>query len=113
VKKQTATYIAGIKGVNVGATAEYVVISGSGQLGTAAGTISSINPFKLNAALAKLEERNNKLEAMVTEQAKTIAQQQREFKLVTAALKEQASLLQKVSAEMQVVKAKPEVVSNN
>jgi hypothetical protein len=62
--------------VNVGSTAQYVVISGSGQLGTAAGTITSIDPGKLNAALANLEDRNSKLEAIVVQQAKTIAQQQ-------------------------------------
>jgi hypothetical protein len=121
---QTTTYIAGIYAENVGASADYVVVNANGQLGTAATTISSIDPRKLNDALVKLNERNAKLEATVADQAKTIAQmrqqaqataagQQQQIKDLTACLKEQASLLQKVSAQIQVSRPAPQVAANN
>jgi hypothetical protein len=42
-----------------------------------------------------------------------VAQQQHEISNLTASLKDQASLLQKVSAQMQVIRCAPQVVSNN
>ena len=113
VSTQTATYIAGINGANVGSTGQYVVINGNGQLGTAATTITTINPTKLNAALAKLEKSNEDLKTRNTRLEAIVAQQRQEFKTLTAALKEQASLLQKVSAQLQLTKPAPQVVSNN
>ena len=113
--------------MNVGSSAQYVVVNGNGQLGTAATTISSTDPGKLNAAVAGLEERNMKLEAAVIAQEAAIAaqqkrfvlqeqisaQQQEEIKSLTASLKEQASLLQKVNAQMELIRPAPQVASNN
>ena len=113
VKTQTATYIAGIYAENVGATAEYVVIDSSGRLGTKATKITSINPSKLNAALASMEDRNTKLEATVERQEKDLHAALEQINSLTASLKEQASLLQKVSAQVEVMRSAPQVVSNN
>jgi uncharacterized coiled-coil protein SlyX len=80
-----------------------------------------LNEFlKQHDRVSKLEERNAKLETAVSEQAKTLAQEQRDFqtalaqiKNLTANLKEQATLLQKVSAQVQAGNPAPRVVSNN
>jgi len=113
VNTQTTTYVAGIAGVNVGTYAQYVLINANGQLGTAATNITSINPGKMNDAIAKLEARNTKLEASNSKLETTLAEQQQEIKDLTASLKQQASLLQKVSAQMQVMRSASQVVSNN
>ena len=115
------TTIAGIYGITLPEEARYVVVDADGRLGTASSVgITSISPGKMNADLARLEERNTKLEATVAEQAKTLSQQQKDFQAalaqinsLTATLKEQESLLQKVSAQMQVMRSGPQVVSNN
>jgi hypothetical protein len=58
-----------------------------------------------------------KLEATVAQQQKdfqsTAAQQQKEIKALTATLKEQASQIQKVSAQLEVTKPAPQMVLNN
>jgi septal ring factor EnvC (AmiA/AmiB activator) len=45
--------------------------------------------------------------------AKKVASQEDEIATLTASLKEQAALLQKVSAQLQLGKSAPQVVSNN
>jgi peptidoglycan hydrolase CwlO-like protein len=64
-----------------------------------------------------LEDSNNSLKATVAELQKefrrTLAQQQEEIKDLTASLKEQESLLQKVSALVQVNRPAPRVAANN
>jgi hypothetical protein len=131
VNTQTATYIAGINGTNVGSIAAYVVVNGNGQLGTADTNTSSINLLKLNSRLTSLETSNNKLEASnarleatVAQQAKTLAQQRKDFQAVVtrqqqenealaASLKEQASLLQKIGAQVQVSRPAPQMAATN
>ena len=58
-----------------------------------------------------------KLEATVVQQQKDFqaitAEQQQEIKALTASLKEQASQIQKVSAQLEVSKPAPRVVANN
>jgi CRISPR/Cas system CSM-associated protein Csm4 (group 5 of RAMP superfamily) len=49
----------------------------------------------------------------VEQQATTIAQQQTEIKALTASLKEQASQIQKVSAQLEMSKAAPQLVFND
>ena len=49
----------------------------------------------------------------MAEQGRINAQQQQEIATLTASLKEQAALLQKVSAQLQLGKSEPQVVSNN
>ena len=57
----------------------------------------------------KIEEQ----EATITELKSTVAQQLRGLQSVTARLEEQASQIQKVSAQLEVSKAGPETVANN
>jgi hypothetical protein len=56
---------------------------------------------RLEAATAKLEASNTMLEATVAAQAKVATEQEDEIKNLTASLKEQASLLQRVSLQVQ------------
>jgi hypothetical protein len=49
----------------------------------------------------------------VEAQGRTIAQQQKAIEALTATLNEQGSLLQKVSAQVQLMKPAPQIVSNN
>ncbi|PYJ16958.1 MAG: hypothetical protein DME96_07825 [Verrucomicrobia bacterium] len=58
-----------------------------------------------------------KLEATVVQQQKDFqaitAEQQQEIKALTASLKEQASQIQKVSAQLEARKSSPQIVPNN
>ncbi|PYL18417.1 MAG: hypothetical protein DMF41_12325 [Verrucomicrobia bacterium] len=58
-----------------------------------------------------------KQEALIAQQQQdfqaTVAQQQTEIQALTAALKEQASQIQKVSAQLEVNKPAPQTVLNN
>jgi trimeric autotransporter adhesin len=58
-----------------------------------------------------------KLEATIPQQQKdfqsTVAQQEKEIKALTASLKEQASQIQKVSAQLEMKKTAPQMVDNN
>jgi predicted RNase H-like nuclease (RuvC/YqgF family) len=67
---------------------------------------------KLEATTAKLEASNSMLEATLTAQAKAATEQQEEIKSLTASLKEQASLLQKVSLQIEVNRPAPQVAAN-
>jgi hypothetical protein len=130
---QTATYIAGISGESVASGAQIVYVDSTGKLGTTLAPISIIGPVKLNAAVARLEERDKNLEAsnirlkstvaaqgvLIAAQAKRFAsleqinaQQQQDIKALTASLKEQASLLEKVSAQIQVNRTSPRMAEN-
>jgi septal ring factor EnvC (AmiA/AmiB activator) len=57
-----------------------------------------------------------KQEATIAQQRKDFeantAQQQKEIQAVTASLKEQASQIQKVSAQIEAIKPAPQVVNN-
>ncbi len=117
---QIATYIAGISGETVASNAQIVVVDSTGKLGTVVAGAASIDSrnmrntiAKLAASNVKLEQCNIKLEAAVAAQANAFAQQQQEIATLTASLKEQASLLQKVSAQVELNRPAPQVVSNN
>jgi septal ring factor EnvC (AmiA/AmiB activator) len=76
----------------------------------------AVNAMLLNEFLK--EHRNNEEQgATITQQRKdfeaAIAQQQREIEALTATVKEQASQIQKVSAQLELSKPAPETVSNN
>ena len=75
----------------------------------------AINAMLLNEFL-KEHRKVEKLEATVAQQRKdfeaTTAQHQREIKALTANLKEQASQIQKVSAQVELQKAAPQTVLN-
>jgi uncharacterized coiled-coil protein SlyX len=48
----------------------------------------------------------------VEKQAATIAEQEKAIKTLTASLKDQAARIQKVSAEIAVLKARPQLVNS-
>ena len=63
----------------------------------------------------KVEEQQSKIEnqqASIAELKATVAQQQKGMEVLTAQLKEQAALIQKVSARLEVSKPAPQVVGN-
>ena len=76
----------------------------------------SVNAMLLNEFL-KEHRKVEKLEATVVQQQKDFqaitAEQQQEIKALTASLKEQASQIQKVSAQLEVSKTAPQTVLNN
>ncbi len=92
---QTRTFIAGISGIPVTGTA--VVVDGSGQLGVA----PSSKRFKEG------------IRPMDNESETILAQQQKEINALKAELKEQASQIQKVSAQIQLSKPEPQTVLNS
>jgi hypothetical protein len=59
------------------------------------------------------EARINQVNSTVAKQEVTIAQQQKEIKALTASLQRQAALIQKVSDQLEVSKAAPQLVVNN
>jgi hypothetical protein len=76
----------------------------------------AVNAMLLNEFL-KEHRKVETLEVTVAQQQKdfqsTAAQQQNEIKDLTASLKEQASQIQKVSAQLEVTKPAPQMVLNN
>jgi hypothetical protein len=138
---QKSTYIAGIYNRPVGCEALAVIIDSTGKLGTIklcgtmVGSIDKITDMRVamdqvKASNARLEAKNLQLEtdatnlkATVAGQAKTIAQEQSDFHAtlaqqqaeiqnLTAGLKEEESLLQKVSYQVQLTKPAPQVAAN-
>jgi uncharacterized coiled-coil protein SlyX len=59
------------------------------------------------------EATSTQLKAAVAKQEATIALQQQEIKALTASLKEQASRIQKVSAQLELRKSAPKTVLND
>jgi hypothetical protein len=111
---QTATFIAGI--INFDASAGVpVYILPTGQLGhgpipvgvssTARGTTV---PWLFAQDITRMEP-----SSAMQELKATVAEQQKEIKVLTAALKEQASQIQKVSAQLELNKPEPRTVLNN
>ena len=88
------TFVAGINGTFV--TGSPVCVDSTGELGecAAAGSPTGMNDKKLD------------------DQAARIAAQEKVINALTATIKEQAAQIQKVSAEVAVMKAKPQLVSN-
>ena len=99
---QTATFIDGIVSASVDGTP--VVVNGDGQLGVA----PTGSPLSKNELL--------KQQHLVQEQEATIAQLKKDFGAtvaqLTARLDEQASQIQKVSAQLEASKPAPQVVNN-
>jgi cystathionine beta-lyase/cystathionine gamma-synthase len=85
------------------------------------GEISTVRYEQVNAMLLneflKEHRKVEKLEAAIAQQRKdfeaTTAQQQKRMEAVTARLEEQATQIQKVSAQLEVKKPAPKVVRNN
>jgi hypothetical protein len=72
----------------------------------------AINAMLLNEFL-KEHRTVQELKSTLSKQEATAAEQQKEIKVLTAALKEQAAQIQKVSAQIETRKAAPQVVLNN
>jgi len=91
-----ATYVGGISGVSV--TGSPVCVNGNGQLGecSAGGKPVSMNQFK----------------PITEKQAARIALQDNQIQALTAALKQQAAQIQKVSAQLEMIRPTPRVVGN-
>ena len=76
----------------------------------------AVNAMLLNEFLkehCKVEEQSRKIqeqEATITELKSTVAQQNKDMKVFAANLKEQASQIQKVSAQIEVSKSAPQMV---
>jgi hypothetical protein len=72
----------------------------------------AVNAMLLNEFL-KEHRKVETLEATVAQLKSAVAQQQEGMKVFTATLKEQASQIQKVSAQLEVTKPAPQMVANN
>jgi hypothetical protein len=101
----SACFIAGITGVPV--TGDTVVVDANGQLGVAAPG----SPLSANELL-KQHQIVQKLKATAEKQQAIIALQESQIKALTASLREQATQIQKVSAQLEMIKPAPQVVEN-
>jgi hypothetical protein len=101
----TGCFVGGISGVAV--TGDPVVVDANGQLGVApAGSPMSANE------LLKQQRVVQELTATTERQAAVIALQEGQIKALTAGLKQQADQIQKVSAQLEMVRPTPRVVEN-
>ena len=89
-------WIQGIFGVPV--TGDPVCVNSDGQLGTC---MSGGRPVSMN-----------ELKAATETQAARIALQENQIQTLTAALKQQAEQIQKVSAQLEMIRPTPRVVEN-
>jgi hypothetical protein len=100
-----ACFVGGISGVAV--TGDPVVVDANGQLGVApAGSPMSANE------LLKQQRVVQELKATTERQAAVIALQEGQIKALTAGLRQQAEQIQKVSAQLEMVRPTPRVVEN-
>ena len=97
-----------------GVTVCQVTVNGFGQLGF--DCVNPSNPSDHNSAgpqrQAMLNDKVDKLQASNAELRTTVAKQQKEMEVLTAQIKEQAAQIQKVSAQLEVSKPAPQVVTN-
>jgi hypothetical protein len=100
-----ACFIGGISGVVV--TGDPVLVDANGQLGV--GPVGS--PLSMKEIL-KERQVVQELKASTERQAARIALQEGQIKILTAALKEQAEQIQKVSAQLEMIRPTPRVVEN-
>jgi uncharacterized coiled-coil protein SlyX len=72
----------------------------------------AVNAMLLNEFI-KEHQTVQELKSIVAKQEATATQQQTEIKALAASLKEQATQIQKVSAQIEVTKPAPQVLVNN
>ena len=101
----SACFIGGISGVGV--SGDPVVVDANGQLGTAAAG----SPLSMKELL-KQQHIVQDLKTTTEKQAARIALQEGQIQTLTAALKQQAEQIQKVSAQLEMVRPAPRVVGN-
>ena len=68
---------------------------------------------KLRELEVMIAEQRKSFQASITKLEATVAHQRREMVALTASLKEQAAQIQKVSDQLEVSKAAPQIVVNN
>jgi hypothetical protein len=117
-----ATLIAGIYGTPITGGVP-VVVNGNGQLGVAAIASSSPNSRstrRLKREILRYEAMNTKLRSdlvkehrKVEEQQATITELKKEMKAIVVRVNEQESRIQRVSAELELRKAAPQMVVDN
>jgi hypothetical protein len=100
-----ACFVAGITGVPV--TGDGVVVDANGQLGVA----PAGHPLSTKELL-KERQVVQQLKATTEKQAARIALQEGQIQALTTALKQQAEQIQKVSAQLEMVRPAPRVVNN-
>jgi hypothetical protein len=100
-----ACFIGGISGVPVSGVA--VCVDANGQLGEC----GPASPIGANGLL-KQQRVVQELKATTERQAAVIALQEGQIKALTAGLKQQAEQIQKVSAQLEMVRPTPRVVEN-
>jgi len=77
------------------------------------GQIESVRYIAVNAMLLnEFLKEHRKVEQLKNDFQATVAQQQKEIQALTAQLKEQAAQIQKVSAQIEVSKSAPQLVTN-
>jgi hypothetical protein len=100
-----ACFVGGISGVP--SSGNPVCVDGNGQLGEC-GAASPMSANKLLKQQGVVQE----LKATTERQAAVIALQEGQIKALTAGLKQQADQIQKVSAQLEMVRPTPRVVEN-
>jgi len=104
--QDTGCFIGGIFGQSSGA-GDPVLCGSDGKLGTA----PAGSPLSMKEAL-KQRQVVQELKATTERQAATIALQEAQIKTLTAGLKQQADQIQKVSAQLEMIRPTPRVVEN-
>jgi hypothetical protein len=102
----TACFIGGISGATVPGGLP-VIVDATGHLGT----VPADSPISMNQML-KQRQIVQELKTTTERQAAVIALQEGQIKALTAGLKQQADQIQKVSAQLEMVRPTPRVVEN-
>ncbi|HXQ01932.1 MAG TPA: hypothetical protein VN801_03110, partial [Candidatus Udaeobacter sp.] len=102
----TGCFIGGISGATVPGGVP-VIVDASGHLGT----LPADSPLSMSQML-KQRQIVQELKATTERQAAVIALQEGQIKALTAGLKQQADQIQKVSAQLEMVRPTPRVVEN-
>jgi hypothetical protein len=102
----TACFIGGISGATVPGGVP-VIVDATGHLGT----VPADSPISMSQVL-KQRQIVQELKATTERQAAVIALQEGQIKALTAGLKQQADQIQKVSAQLEMVRPTPRVVEN-
>jgi len=103
----TACFIGGISGVPV--SGDLVAVDANGQLGSAVAAGGGKVSLK---QLLQQQQLVQELKATTERQAAVIALQEGQIKALTAGLKQQSDQIQKVSAQLEMVRPMPRVVEN-
>jgi hypothetical protein len=103
----TACFVGGISGVPV--AGDLVAVDANGQLGSAVDAGGGKVSVK---QLLQQQQLVQELKATTERQAAVIALQEGQIKALTAGLKQQADQIQKVSAQLEMIRPTPRVVEN-